>query len=406
MRSNLLPLGSSGAFTKGPQLLAGKNSSLATGIASLKVRTDNLGRHLADLYDIRGNSSGNTPEMVKERVKRTDECWDIYTRGMKLLGRLQDRPNNPVTNRYRRSLREICFKALRYNRESPVFLENGPVAIVPISFTRNFLRDGTERMYFLALHGLPSAYDFFCGTFTETPRDYRQVLHLHRFSEELDLILDGNCDCVWYQQTGKKGKARYVESGRVKAERFQAVRIPPGVVHTLHNPDSSNANITIKLSMFIDDRFDVKALGFDALPKSSKKATIDGGELISMRWGERRSYRHRFKSIGFNYRLDVIKPGKVMPVCPFKDRYFLLFKGRVKLSSPIMQQTFVAGASNILRIAKGLNAGMLNSGKDDAVVFSLEGLDYKDFCADPGKFPEYSSRFLKDLRMTMTGGRK
>lgn len=363
---------------------------------------ENLVRELwASRFDKR-----DTAALVAERTKRADEGFAIINASSALLAELTKMSPCQKAKELIELLTDINRKAFRYNRESPVFLENTPVAVIPAGYNRNFLRDNTEHMYFLSLHGLPTAYDLFCCTFVDTPQGYLQELHFHKRSEEVTLLLDGSSDCTWYrEEPSADGKKQYIEAGRFTAGRFEAFRIPTGVVHSIHNPSRPNSNITVKLSMFIEDRVARNMPEFEPFPKELAPVKLDKGEASEFPWGSSILFRHSFMGRDFSYRIDRLFPGKVFVPDTGRERFYFTFSGGIEVLSPDPARIPVS-ARNILRIAKGLEVRLSNPFKEEAVLFSVEGLDHSRFLEHPDEFPEYPDWLKAGIQLTCSGAPK
>ncbi len=364
-------------------------------------------RHEVDYFDgrlrnsaVNGRNIGpNTDQIHEERTYRQDQGFDLYRKcqtGISVIADKMRKIDEADTTELGHLLHDSYLRALRFNRESPFLLEDEPVTVMPIRYFRNFLRDQTERMYFLAMHGLPSAYDLFCCTFTETPRGYIQELHLHLDSAELTLILDGESECVWYRKEKTGNGYEYPELGRVKAGKFEAFRIPTEVNHTLHNPEMGNRNITVKLTMFIDDRIGKNEWMFNRVENKEAPVTVDRGERNETDWGSSIRYFHAYRDMPFAYRLDILKPGGEFPVGD-SERFLFLVEG----SAVLGKLNRKVDAGHIIRIAPGQNEFLVNRSSDPAVIFSVEGLDYADFLSHPDAYRHYSIPSLRSLRWSM-----
>ena len=366
-------------------------------VLSLRNELEELERTFVETFRNRSDAS-NFDQVAEERIERGDKLFTILNESNAKLGELREYVDSTLTDQLAMTLQDISRKALRYNRESPAFLHQDPISVIPITHNRNFLREEKERMYFLALHGLPAAYDMFCGTFTETPIDYTQELHLHRYSEELSLILRGDADCVWYRENTPDD---FQEIGRVSAGPLEAFRIPPGVVHTIHNPRRENANITVKLTMFINDRVGTNDWELSGEEKSENEVTLELGSVRRKPWGKTITYDHGHGELRYQYRVDVLEPGKKLKPSPKVENFLLLVRGTVAVENPSSDSKIAVRAGNIIRIEKGVRSEVQNLGEADVLLFSVKGLDYKKFLEDPDRYPGYPSWYLRNLAWTM-----
>jgi hypothetical protein len=361
-----------------------------------RQETDRLGMVLYDLYHSRSQAIDGDA-LVADRIKRGDEAFIISRQAYNLWGLLEGASHHQTSHQIKNLLQDATKRLVRYNRESPLFLKNEAVAVTPIEHHRNFKRDNTEHMYFLTLHSLPTAFDLFCCTFTDTPRHYRQELHMHRYSAELTLILDGQSDCIWYAQEALDNQASYHEIGRVTAGPLQAFRIPTQVLHTLYNPESDNKNLTIKLSTFIDDRLGQNDWELALEKKREDPVAIDCGESRNEPWGKTVLYSHGYQNVNFTYKIDLLEPGAVMPINAWQERCFFLYDGEIEIQSRNRKPLMQTNGGNIIRIAPGVEAEITNISMGKAILFSVEGLPKESLLDKPAQFSAYPSWFMKDF---------
>lgn len=319
------------------------------------------------------------------RVRRTEQGFALLGCCRSHLEELRCHALNRQTLALRRRLQGYARLAHRLNRESPVPYGTDLPAI-PIGEFKNFQRDAWEHMYFLALHPFPSAFDFYCTTYVETPRGYRQELHLHRYSAELTLVLEGEADCVWYQS---EPDAAPVEAGRVTARAGEACRIPPGVVHAIDNPQRDNRNISVKLTMFIDDRLGQQEPAFQRTRGRLHPVTCDPGVCQETPWGTTTRFQHEYRSLCFQYRLDTIHPRATMPGLP-PDSLAFLYDGSLQPETGFAPVT----SRRVLLNAPG---GWTNTSDHAARLFSVEGLDHRDFLQHAASYPQFPAWCRKPL---------
>jgi len=358
-----------------------------------------IGEHidwLGELLRHQARAAGGDAAAVVEWSHRADEAFRLAGDCDRLLERLNRLPRTRATGQLGRDIETYRNRSLRYNRAT-IPPAAGPVAVIPIAHTRTFLRDGCERMYFLALHPLPTAYDFFCTTHVVAPVGYRQEVHLHRSSAELTLVLDGEADCVWYEEDA--GGA-LIEAGRCTAGPLEAFRIPPCLPHAIHNPARPNRNLTVKLSPFIEDRVGERDWRFPAEPKRAEPVTIERGSRAAANFGAEIRYDHGHQGLRFRYSVSAIAPDRKIHVTT--ESFLFLFEGTIGLTGSGLTGSVRAASGAIVRIAAGIEAELTNLGPTDALLFGVEGLDYRHFLAHSNDYSGYPRWLIDDIRQTLS----
>jgi hypothetical protein len=340
--------------------------------------TDRMGQELRGLKGELERQSPLNSAGIASRGQRTEQGFALLNRSRFLLESLRDCQPGVGTERLRRRLRRYSRIAHRINRESPV-LSAGDAPAIPIREFKNFHRDGYEHMYFLALHPFPSAFDFFCTTYVETPQGYRQEQHLHKRSVELTLVLEGEADCVWYQAV--ESGTEKAETGRVTARAGEAFRIPQGVVHAIDNPHQDNRNISVKLTMFIDDRLGQQEPEFQRTRGQVLPVTVDRGTCRETAWGTTTRFQHEYHGLRFQYRLDVIRPGGTFTGLP-PGSFAFLYDG-------VLQQKLEMPQDSRLILHSLEATSWTNPTDREARLFSVEGLDHRAFLTEPERFPQF-----------------
>lgn len=365
-------------------------------LVRLEQRINALHREIDGLSDnvrlayLDPNPSKNSHILTRERFQRCDTAYSLATQCGQVQKIIANLPDSAEKTRLRSDLQLAFDRALRYTRESPTGRMTGPISAIEISQCRNFYRDNTERMYYLGLNQLPSTYDFFGITYVETPKGYQQSIHLHGFSQEVDVVLSGQAECVWYEPDHYSK-----EAGRLSLEAFQAFRVPAGVVHTIENPTQPNVNFVVKLPMFAIDRIDIEDPRFPEQVKISQAITREDFQRAQHEWGERSTLPHSFGKTAFTYQIDQISPAQAMPTIAREDQFYFLFNGKIRMADLLVEKP------SILKIAQGQEIEIKNIGKETAVLISVGGLSTAHFIEHPQDYPDYPGWLLQEIARTI-----
>ncbi len=373
---------------------------IAQAATAIGRQVDHLGECLRILYQGRFEDPRPPSQLVEETIHRTDEAFRLANEADALIRELDQSEPFDGREALLALLQSAARRGSRYNRQSLGFLERDPIAAIPLTHYRNFLRDNSERMYFLALHDLPTAYDFFCCTYVETPPGYRQEIHLHRYSEELTLILEGRSDCAWFREDEQ---GRLHECGRVTAGPLQAFRIPAGVPHTIDSCHGANRNLTIKLSTFIEDRVGERDWRFRDEHKSPQQVTVDGGGICRELSGNSIFFTHGHANLRFNYQIKQLKSGSSCPLPPGPIRHLFLFAGTLLIRANNDSRPCHVEANAVIRIASSSDVTLDSCARlYPARFFILTGFEETEFPVKSEHLSEFSKWLIDDILRTIT----